>query len=374
MTDPAAPEDDVRAAVIERFGEPPVVRKVPVQPPAPGQALVRLLAAGLNPVDLAIGSGRFYGDLPEPPFVAGAEAVGEVVAAPTIPPGTRVWCLGRGTGCFAERFAVDEERLVPVQRGVPDALAAGIGVAGLAGWIPVRRRGGLRPGETVLCWAPAASSARSRSRRRCWAAAREGGGGGAQRGGAGAGEGARRAARPWTLGEGDPRPPSGRPARPARTWWSTPSGGDVGRRRSARCAPRARTCRRARRRRDGVPLPAGPCAAGGWTSAASRCSPRRRRSVAAAYARSAGRCPAGAVRVTVEGVPLAEWRRAWARQVAGAAASSSSWCRSSPDGSPGHPPARPSPARSPRTPSRRAARCACGSATPRWGARRSSPR
>jgi NADPH:quinone reductase-like Zn-dependent oxidoreductase len=136
--------------VVEGFGEPPVVRELPAPSAGPGQAVVRLLAAALNPVDLAIGSGRFYGELPTPPYVAGAEAVGEVVSAPTLAPGTRVWCFGTGSGCFAERFAAAEDHLVPVPDGVSNALAAALGIAGLAGWMPVRHRGGLRPGETVL--------------------------------------------------------------------------------------------------------------------------------------------------------------------------------------------------------------------------------
>jgi NADPH2:quinone reductase len=37
-----------------------------------------------------------------------------------------------------------------VPDGVPAALAVALGIAGLAGWMPVRRRGGLQPGDTVL--------------------------------------------------------------------------------------------------------------------------------------------------------------------------------------------------------------------------------
>ena len=138
-----------RAVVVPALGRSPEVREVDAPSSRPGRALVRLRAAGLNPVDLAIGAGRFYMPLPDPPFVAGVEAVGEVLESQAHPVGTRVWCL-QVTGCFSEAISVPEERLVPVPEGVDDATAAGLGVAGLAGWMPVHARGGVTAGETVL--------------------------------------------------------------------------------------------------------------------------------------------------------------------------------------------------------------------------------
>jgi NADPH2:quinone reductase len=139
----------MRALVLEEWGSVPVVSDVPDPAPADGRALVRVRAAGLNPVDLAIASGRFYLPLPDPPFVVGAECMGEVVSSATVPAGTRVWCLPV-TGGFAEVVSVPEESLVPVPDGLGDVTAGGLGVAGLAGWMSVRARGRLAPGETVV--------------------------------------------------------------------------------------------------------------------------------------------------------------------------------------------------------------------------------
>ncbi|MCC6832026.1 MAG: zinc-binding dehydrogenase [Thermoleophilia bacterium] len=138
----------MRAVVTPEAGAAPEVREVPEPQAAPGRALVRLLAAALNPVDLAIGAGRFYMPVPEAPRVAGVEAVGEVVASAVHAPGTRVWSL-EATGRFAEVFSAADDALVPVPDGLDAAMAAAIGVAGLAGWMPVRDRGALVPGETV---------------------------------------------------------------------------------------------------------------------------------------------------------------------------------------------------------------------------------
>ena len=91
----------MRAVRIVGWGAPPEVGEAPDPEAAPGRAIVRMRAAGLNPVDQAIGSGRFYMPLPDPPFVSGAECMGEVVSSSTVPAGTRVWCLPV-TGGFGE--------------------------------------------------------------------------------------------------------------------------------------------------------------------------------------------------------------------------------------------------------------------------------
>ena len=61
-------------------------------------------AAGLNPVDLRIASGRFYaGSLPVP-YVPGSEGVGLVQAGGRLEPGSRVYFEARpGQGSFAQK-------------------------------------------------------------------------------------------------------------------------------------------------------------------------------------------------------------------------------------------------------------------------------
>lgn len=139
----------MRALTVTSWGATPSIHEIPQPERPPGWALLRMRAAGMNPVDLAIGSGRFYGDTPDPPFTIGAEVVGEVVDSDTVPAGTRAWGLCT-TGGFAEFVVVPDEHLIPVPDGVSDATAAAFGIAGLAGWMSVLHRGGLHEGETVL--------------------------------------------------------------------------------------------------------------------------------------------------------------------------------------------------------------------------------
>jgi NADPH:quinone reductase len=108
-----------------------------------GDVVLEVTASALNPVDIAIGNGRFYGGTPETPYVIGSEAVG------LMPEGRRVWCQMRGV--MAERVAVTAPaHAVDVPDGVSDALALACGVAGLTGWLAVSWRARVTPDDTVL--------------------------------------------------------------------------------------------------------------------------------------------------------------------------------------------------------------------------------
>ena len=130
-------------------GAAPEPAEVPEPRSEPGRSLVAVRAASLNPVDLAIAAGRFYMDVPDPPYVPGAEAAGEIVDSLAHPSGTPVWCLAM-TGSLAEVVSVPDDAVVPLPPDLGFPLAAGLGIAGLAGWMPVRERGALLPGETVV--------------------------------------------------------------------------------------------------------------------------------------------------------------------------------------------------------------------------------
>ena len=66
-----------------------------------------------------------------------------------------VWVFGGGlgrtaNGAMAERAAIGDAMAIPVPDGADPAVAAGLGIAGLAGWLPLAWRAPLTGGENVL--------------------------------------------------------------------------------------------------------------------------------------------------------------------------------------------------------------------------------
>ncbi len=134
----------MRAAVLHEYGIPEAGE---FEDPAAGdgQAVVEVLAAGLNPVDVAISAGRYFAGRPPLPCVAGREGValldGERVYfdAPVLP-----------FGSMAERALIDPSGAYPLPDGLADGLAVALGVSGLAAWLALTWRANLKEGEHVL--------------------------------------------------------------------------------------------------------------------------------------------------------------------------------------------------------------------------------
>jgi NADPH:quinone reductase-like Zn-dependent oxidoreductase len=80
----------LRAAVVEELGRPPAPVERPRPARGPGEALVRMHAAALNPVELHIWNGHFFDGPPRPPYAIGLEGVGVVEEGERLAPGTRV--------------------------------------------------------------------------------------------------------------------------------------------------------------------------------------------------------------------------------------------------------------------------------------------
>jgi NADPH2:quinone reductase len=132
----------VRGAQVVELGTPPVPAEVA------GDGALEIAAVALNPVDLAVAAGRFYGGHPPLPYVPGCEALGHR-------DGNRVYVFGDGRGTVKDGFLVARtdfpaELEVSVTAGLDDAVAAASGIAGIAGWIPVATRAPVRPDDRVL--------------------------------------------------------------------------------------------------------------------------------------------------------------------------------------------------------------------------------
>ena len=145
----------MRAATISELGALPAIGEAPDPVRAAGEALIEVVAVPLNPIDINVGAGRYFGGTPPFPYVPGCEGVGRVVEAESLAPGTLVWANGGGMGlrrdgALAELLAVSEDVPVPLPEGTDPVLAGTLGIAGLAGWLPVAYRSPVRKGETVL--------------------------------------------------------------------------------------------------------------------------------------------------------------------------------------------------------------------------------
>src|SRR5262245_8511650 len=106
----------MKAIRVSEFGGPEVLRleETPDPKPAAGQVLVRVKAAGVNPVDAYIRSG-LYPRKPSLPYTPGTDAAGVVEATgPNVKafkPGDRVYTNGSVTGVSAELAVCDESRV-----------------------------------------------------------------------------------------------------------------------------------------------------------------------------------------------------------------------------------------------------------------------
>jgi NADPH2:quinone reductase len=107
----------MRAAVVEALGRPPAPAELPVPRRRPGEALVRIRAAALNPVELHIWNGHFFDGPPRLPYVIGLEGAGVVEEGERLAPGTRVRVEYVHPG-YGRDGAVAEYALAPEE---PDA-------------------------------------------------------------------------------------------------------------------------------------------------------------------------------------------------------------------------------------------------------------
>jgi NADPH:quinone reductase-like Zn-dependent oxidoreductase len=140
----------VKAALVEQVGEPPVVGEAAEPTRGPGQALVQVTAAAVNPIDISISTGRHHTGTPDPPYVPGREAVGRVLEGESLDPGTQIWFSPPVGGGLAEYAIADEQQAIVLPEGTDHGLAAALGIAGITGWLAVEWRGHVREGERVL--------------------------------------------------------------------------------------------------------------------------------------------------------------------------------------------------------------------------------
>ena len=138
-----------------------LITDAPVPVPGPGEVLVRVTAAGVNFGDIAQAHGTFPGG-PQPPYLAGFEAAGEVVATGAdvtgLATGARVIGAGIGCGAFAEYTALPAAAVLPVPAGWAEQEALGLVVNWPTALAALRPLGRIAAGQTVLIHAAAGAT------------------------------------------------------------------------------------------------------------------------------------------------------------------------------------------------------------------------
>lgn len=145
----------MQAILIEQFGDPDAMRLRDVPDPVPGrgEVLLRVHAAGINPVDAYRRSGR-YANLPALPYTPGSDAAGVVEqvgeGVSRWRPGDRVYSDHTASGACAERMICREDQLHPLPDTVSFEQGAALGVPYATAFRALFQRGGAKVGERLL--------------------------------------------------------------------------------------------------------------------------------------------------------------------------------------------------------------------------------
>ncbi len=144
----------MKAIRVEQFGGPEVMKLVEVPPlrPEAGQVLVRMHAAGVNPVETYIRAGT-YPRKPALPFTPGNDGAGVIEQASEdgkLKEGDRVYTGGSITGTYAEYSLFQVAQVHPLPASVSFAQGAAMGTPYATAYRGLLQRGEAKPGETVL--------------------------------------------------------------------------------------------------------------------------------------------------------------------------------------------------------------------------------
>jgi NADPH2:quinone reductase len=150
----------MKAIQVQQFGAPDVMRleEVPDPKAGPGQVLVRVKAAGVNPVDTYVRAGAYTMVKIALPYIPGSDAGGVVEAVGSevkgLKPGDRVYTLGtaggRHVGAYAELTTCEPWQVHRIPDEITFAQAAAVGVPYGTAYRALFQRAHALPGETVL--------------------------------------------------------------------------------------------------------------------------------------------------------------------------------------------------------------------------------
>lgn len=147
----------MKAFAIDRFKSDLTMREVPEPVPGPGDVVVTIAAASVNPLDLKLRDGEFRAILPYGlPLILGNDLAGTVVA---VGAGVRRFKVGDEVyarpatsriGTFAERIAIAEADLALKPSRIGMLEAAALPLVTLTAWQALVERAKVKPGQKVL--------------------------------------------------------------------------------------------------------------------------------------------------------------------------------------------------------------------------------
>merc|ERR1712096_206499 len=151
----------MKAVRVHRFGGPDVLQvdtNVPVPEVGDDQVLVRVIYAGVNPVETYIREGQ-YSRLPELPYTPGSDAAGYVQQlgrnVTTLKVGDRVFVSGNSStssnsGSYSQYVVSEGTYVFPLHPRLSFAQGASLGVPFFTAYKALILRAETKPGETVL--------------------------------------------------------------------------------------------------------------------------------------------------------------------------------------------------------------------------------
>ena len=154
------PPETMRAVVFDETGDPDVLHTATLPVPAPviSELLVRVVAAGVNPIDAKTRAGRgVSGAITALPSTLGFDFSGVVMNAPyeahPFPPGTEVYGMvpfPRSGGTYAEYAVVPTLSMARKPSTLSHVEAAGVPLAALTAWGLVVETAHAHEGQRVL--------------------------------------------------------------------------------------------------------------------------------------------------------------------------------------------------------------------------------
>src|SRR5262245_54391095 len=145
----------MKAIRVQKFGEPDVLQiaDVPGLTRGPGQIVVRVHAAGVNPVETYIRAGK-YAKLPDLPYTPGTDGAGVIAQLGAgvngFHVGERVYLAGSLSGTYAEQALCQPAPLHLLPAAISFAQGAALGIPYATAHFALFGRGQAQSGETVL--------------------------------------------------------------------------------------------------------------------------------------------------------------------------------------------------------------------------------